>query len=431
MAKRSDVPSFGVLAGVKVVSATLSTAGPFATELLAEMGADVIWVENPGAIDVCRLPDGASAGLAAESERRNFRDLNMNSATPEGKEILLRLLKDADIFIEASKGGQYDKWGLSDEVLWGVNPKLVIVHMSGFGQTGDPDFVPRGCYDPIAQSFSGLLALQGWEGGDLTCAQHLTTDYMAGYCAAAAALGAYVGVLKTGKGESVDLAQYEVALRAQAEKTPKYLNHGMENIRAGKGNQTVEGWGLFECMDGKWVYLLVLGVPITRKALQVLGLEQGNETFPDGIMAIYKGTPGADPFINAVNNFCATHTALEVEEAFWPAGVPCCRVMDYADMVDHPHYLKRGTFVQWPTVEGSPYAGQTITGVASPLRFKNNPTQIWRGCPTQGMDNDDILADAGYTAEEIAALYEAGIIRKSVAPGAPGPIIPRDITPKA
>ena len=430
MAKRSDVPSFGVLAGVKVVSATLSTAGPFATELLAEMGADVIWVENSGAIDVCRLPNGYSHGLAAESERRNFRALNMNTNTPEGRQILLDLLKDADIFIEASKGGQYEKWNLGDDVLWSINPKLVIVHMSGFGQTGDPDVVPRGCYDPIAQAFSGLLAIQGWEGGDLTCAQHLTTDYMAGYCAAAAALGAYVGVLKTGKGESVDLAQYEVALRAQAERTPGYLNHEGRLKRGGKRNDVVEGWGLFQCADEKYVYLLVLGVPITRKALQVLGLEQGTELFPDGIMAVYVGTPGAPVFLEAVKNFCATHTAKEVEDAFWPAGVPCCRVMDYADMIDHPHYLKRGSFVQWPAVEGSPYEGQILTGVASPLRFKNNPTQIWRGCPTQGMDNEDILADAGYTTEQIEALYQAGVIAKMPPAANKLTVIPRDLSVK-
>lgn len=430
MAKRSDVPSFGPLAGVKVVSATLSTAGPFATELLAEMGADVIWIENCNAIDVCRLPNSFSAGLAAESERRNFRDINMNTNTAEGKEILLRLLKDADIFIEASKGGQYEKWGLSDDVLWSVNPKLIIVHMSGFGLTGDADFVPRGCYDPIAQAFSGLLGIQGWEGGDYTAAQQLTTDYMAGYCASSAALGAYIGMLKTGKGESIDLAQYEVALRTQAEFTPIYLNHGRRQPRAGKGNSVVSGWGLQQCADGKWVYLLVLGIPITRKALQVLGLEQGTEALPDGMMAVYKGTSAQKPFEDALKDFCSKHTAKEVEEAFWPAGVPCCRVMTYEDMVDHPHYLKRGSFVQWPAVEGSAYEGQMLTGVASPLRFKNNPTQIWRGCPTQGMDNEDVLEDAGYSSEEIAELYEKKIIKKAPPAAKKYDVIPRDLDVK-
>lgn len=430
MAKRSDVPNYGPLAGVNVVSATLSTAGPFASELLCEMGADVIWVENCNAVDVCRLPNAFSHGLAAESERRNFRAISMNTATEEGKQVLLRLLKDADIFIEASKGGQYERWGLTDEVLWGVNPKLVIVHMSGFGQTGDPDVVPRGCYDPIAQAFSGYLAIQGWEGGDLCTAQHLTSDYMAGYCAASAALGAYVGMLKTGKGESVDLAQYEVVLRAQAERTPCYINHERRIARAGKNHGLVEGWGLFKCSDEKYVYLLVLGIPITRKALQVLGLEQGTELFPDNLMAIYKGTPGAPVFSDAVEKFCSEHTAKEVEDAFWPAGIPCCRVMDYEDMIDHPHYLKRGSFVQWEAVEGSPYEGQTITGVASPLRFKNNPTKIWRGCPTQGMDNDDILADAGYSEEEIAELYSKKVVKKNPPAAKKFTVIPRDLSVK-
>ncbi len=412
MAKRSDIPKFGVLSGVKVVSATVSTAGPFTAQLLAEMGADVIWIESPLSPDVNRLVNAFSAGLAAESERRNQRNFSLNIPSPEGKEVFLKLIEDADIFLEASKGGQYEKWGLTDEVLWERNPKLVILHLSGFGQTGDPEFISRGSYDPIAQAFSGYISLQGFEDKSPNPARYLTSDYMAGYCGAVAILGAYINTLKTGKGESIDLAQYEATLRCQANLSVEYFNHGVQTKREGSHNQIYAGWGVYKCKDDKYVYLLILGGAIVRRAINILGLEYGGELFPENIGGILRGTPAAEVLEERIAEFAATHTAEEFENAFWPNGVPCCRIMTYADMLDHPHYLARGSLVQWSPVEGSAYEGQILTGPASPLRFKNNPTQIWRGCPTIGMDNDDILEDLGYTTEEIQELYDKKVIKK-------------------
>ena len=413
MAKRTDIPQFGVLSGVKVVSATISTAGPFAGELLAEMGADVIWIESALSPDVNRLPNKFSVGLAAESERRNQRTISMNIPTPEGKEILLNLIKDADIFLISSKGGQYKKWGLTDELFWSVNPKLVICHLSGFGEEGDPDFVTRGCYDPIAQAFSGYMMLQGFEDKYPNPARYLTGDYMAGYCMAVSALGAYINALKTGKGESIDIAQYEVALRAQANLLPEFMNHGVQSKREGHHNQIYAGWGTYKCCDGNFVYLLILGGAIVTKALRILGLEQGEGTpFAAGIGGILLGTEAGDITEAAIEKFCAEHTAQEMEDAFWPNGVPCCKVFKYEDMLTHPHYKARQSLIKWEPVEGSAYEGQTLLGANTPMRFKNNPSQIWRGGPTIGMDNDDILEELGYSAEQIAALYEKNVLKK-------------------
>ena len=430
MAKRTDIPKFGVLSGVKVVSATLSTAGPFCGELLAEMGADVLWLENSAAPDVNRLPNAFSVGLAAESERRNQRTMAINIPTDEGREILAKLVADADIFLEASKGGQYTKWGLTDEWFWEQNPKLVIVHLSGFGLAGDPDYVTRGCYDPIAQAFSGYMSLQGFDDKDMNPAQYLTADYMAGYCACVSALGAYINMLKTGEGESVDIAQYEVALRAQANKLPEYMNHGVQTKREGSRNQIYAGWGTYKCNDGNYVYLLCLGVPIIRKAIGILGLEYGTETFPQGTGRTLHGTPAAEGPEEAAETSCPTHSAQEMEEAFWPKGVTCARILKYGDMLTHPHYLKRGSLIQWQPVEGSAYEGQTLTGVASPMRFKKNPTQVWRGGPTIGMDNEDALEEIGYTAEQIQELYDKKIIVKAGAPAKKFDVIPRDLSVK-
>ena len=180
MAKKTDIPNFGPLNGVRVVHCSQSLAGPFAASLMADLGADVIWVESAVGQDVSRI----APGMAAQLDRRNMRTIKLNVNTPAGKEVLLRLVREADIFLEASKPGQYKKWGLTDEVLWGENPQLVITHISGFGQWGDPDYVRRASYDPIAQAFSGVMYMNGLPGRRSAPAEVSISDYYTGYMAA-------------------------------------------------------------------------------------------------------------------------------------------------------------------------------------------------------------------------------------------------------
>ena len=154
--RRTDIPQFGPLQGVKVVHSSISIAGPFCAQLMADMGADVIWIENPKAPDIAR-GGGFHQGWSVELNRRNMRSMALDIPSEKGREVFLKMLAATDIFIEASKGGQYDRWGLSDEELWRANPALVIVHISGFGQAGEDSYVSRASYDPIAQAFGGLM----------------------------------------------------------------------------------------------------------------------------------------------------------------------------------------------------------------------------------------------------------------------------------
>ena len=125
MADRTTVPSFGPLSGVRLVHCSQSVAGPFAASLMADLGADVIWIESAVGQDVSRI----APGMAAQLDRRNMRTIKLNVNTPVGREVLLKLIREADIFLEASKPGQYEKWGLTDERLWAENPRLVITHI--------------------------------------------------------------------------------------------------------------------------------------------------------------------------------------------------------------------------------------------------------------------------------------------------------------
>ena len=136
--KSSDRPKFGNLQNLKVLNAGAVIAAPFVCELFAEQGADVIELESTVAPDMYRM-----YGDAWSVDRRNQRMITLNIPSPEGKEILLQMVKWADVLVESSKGGTWEKWGLTDEVLWEANPALVILHISGFGNWGDPDYVRR------------------------------------------------------------------------------------------------------------------------------------------------------------------------------------------------------------------------------------------------------------------------------------------------
>src|SRR5215469_860658 len=162
---------FGPLQGVKIVSTGTLIAQPFAAELAAEMGAEVIQIERVGAGDTgwrnigIRLPardGGPSVATTWVQERRNVFCTTLDFSKPRGREIFLKLAARSDIWMESSKPGTYPKWELDDDTVWKVNPKLVITHVSGFGQDGDPDYVARASYDVVGQAAGGMMYQTGF-----------------------------------------------------------------------------------------------------------------------------------------------------------------------------------------------------------------------------------------------------------------------------
>lgn len=397
--KRSDVPEFGLLPDIKCVNAALSTAGPWAGALMAEWGADVIWLESPKGVDPLR----GKGGMAAESERRNMRTLCIN--IPKSKDVFLKLISDADIFIEASRGGTYDKWGLSDDVMWEVNPKLVIVHISGFGQSGLPEYVSKASYDPIAQAFGGMMQLNGMPGDPPMPSMMSVADYYTGYMALAASLAAVMKARRTGVGESIDIAQYEACMRSQTQRPMDWFVDRKPFQKEGHRNYMTAGWGSYRCKDGEYVYMLYLGTGVMKAGLPLLGLEYGSELFPDTKHYALVGTPGGTLLDEKITEFCAERTCEEAETAFQAAGVPCSRIMTYEMIENHPQYAARNSLIEWDSV-----SGRKLKGAGIFPKMKNTTGQIWRGCPTTGMDNEDILEEIGLTKEQIQEMYDEGLL---------------------
>ena len=402
MAKKTDIPNFGPLNGVRVVHCSQSLAGPFAASLMADLGADVIWVESAVGQDVSRI----APGMAAQLDRRNMRTIKLNVNTPAGKEVLLRLVREADIFLEASKPGQYKKWGLTDEVLWGENPQLVITHISGFGQWGDPDYVRRASTEPIAQAFSGVMYMNGLPGRRSAPAEVSISDYYTGYMAAFASLAAYISAARTGKGDSIDVSQYESTLRCEAGWPLDIWNDSGRPFVQGKGNNGNVGFNSYMCSDGREVYMVIIGPALLKRLMALLDLPYNEGVFAGCINNVKEGTPAGEVLEKAIVDFCASRTSAEAEKAFAEAGLPCSRILSHMEMLDHPHYVARESLTRWQRVDGGELTGQNVTP-----KLKRNPGRIWRGCPLPGMDNEDILGELGYTRADIEAMYAEGVIK--------------------
>lgn len=248
MWKNMNKPDFGVLDGLKVVHSATNMAGPMGATMLADHGADLIWLENP------RIPDTSRSGipLTVEIERRNCRTLALDIPSPQGREIFKKILEDADIYIEGWKPGTLAKWGLSDDVLWSWNPKLVIVHVSGYGQSGDPEYYTRGGYDAIGQAASGFMNQNHGAVAPFSC------DAQAAMYIAFSSLAAYYRVCKTGVGESIDLSQVEIMMRQQLYLSD-YATNGRTYGDESKKSATIAGWGPFTAADGQDIYVVGIG----------------------------------------------------------------------------------------------------------------------------------------------------------------------------
>lgn len=404
MSVKDQIPKFGVLNGVKVVAAVSSVAGPYVTCMFAENGADVVSIENNLSPDPLRTYPYWYA-----QEHRNQRQLALNSKDEAGRQVLKKLLESADVFIESSKARTYDKWGLSDESMWEFNPKLVIVHISGFGQTGVEEYYKKASYDYIGQAFSGIVLQNGEP--DPSLPGYLKPngcDFFTGLQAAWSAMAALFNAQRTGKGESVDVSQYESLYRVQAHYPIYGFMHGAEAVRYKGLDPNMAGDAFYKSKDGKFLTICIQGRGPIEKSLPLLGITGADAEEFKGHTMIMKYQPFAEKHIQAIRDFCATRTAVEVEKAMGDVGLPCSQTLTYSDMLENPQYKAREDIIEY----FSPYANETIKGPAAFPKFKNNPQVIWRGGGIFGQDNEEILEEIGYTEGQIRELYAKKIIAR-------------------
>ncbi|HWQ76667.1 MAG TPA: CoA transferase [Syntrophomonas sp.] len=398
--KKNDMPKFGILEGIKVLNFGSVVAAPFACALFSENGADVIHVENTSAPDMFR-----NFGKGYSMEHRNQRNLTLDMARPEGQDIFVKMIRDCDILIESSKPGTWTKFGFDDENLWKVKPDLVIVHVSGYGQEGDPEYVKKPAFDMVGQAFSGYLSLNGMpEPAPPLLVKPYTSDYFTGFTAAWSSLAALLRARQTGQGESIDVAMFESAARVQAGHSLEGFTDGVQPVRNGNADAKAATDVVYRTKDSQWVIITVV-IP-SKAYIDLIGLGEDPDFNPAGFVA--RGEARAPKYEQAVRDFAASHTLDEVLRLLGSIKVGCSPVMTYEMMKNNSHYQARDTISKWY----DPVTNAEVQGIGTVPKFKHKPGQIFRGSPTYGMDNEDILEELGYSATEIQDLYAKKVIVK-------------------
>jgi crotonobetainyl-CoA:carnitine CoA-transferase CaiB-like acyl-CoA transferase len=404
-----------------VLDSARFVAGPWGATYLAEFGARVIHIEGPPFgppyADPTRtlppvLPGGPAPDQVSESwiqYSRNKLSVGLDMRRPEGREVFLDLLRASDIWIESSRPGTFERLGISDDEAWRVNPRLTIVHISGHGQTGDPRRIAAPSYDLTAQAYSGLLSLQGKPDPEPpTRSGTAINDTITGLASAAAALMGFISAERTGKGQSVDVAQYEVAFLLLENLALDYFMRGVVRGRFGSGHARLHPYDVHRASDG-WVVVAAPTRDAWNRLRPFIGLgdsKYGGEDYPIG---------HRHEVDRAIAEFCRTRTRDELERIGSEEDLAITRVHDIADIARDPHFRARGMFLEWD----DPIVGR-VKGAGVAPKFSSTPGGVWRGAPWLGQDNERVLNGLlHYSRERIEGLRRDGVIGENPPRGPP------------
>ena len=411
------IPEYGPFAGMRVITSGSLIAMPFAATMLADFGAEVIHIERPGVGDTLRMlapfaeVNGKKVGTAWAQDARNKLSLTLelNLKHPEVKELFYGLIKEADIFMENMVW--LDKLGIYDEELLKVNPKLVIVHVSGMGHKefgGIPSVCNRASYDMIGQAFSGWMDLQGEADQDPAIAKPYTNDYVSAFACLFAALAGYTYAQKTGKGQVVDVAQFEAMAQYMCGTYTTYTMTGTISKRSGNYNPNFQPYNLFKAKDGLLVALGAFGKGVYNRCIPAMGLDLEYFNFKDcssGPEAV--ASAKGQELNQAVVDWCLQHDALEIEKIMEGARVPCAVVNNAKTAYENEHFRSRGDWIKY--VDQTTNSEVEAFGIAPKMSV--TPGQVWRGAPSMGQDTDNILKTIlGYDDAKIAELHEKNLI---------------------
>lgn len=404
--------TFGPLQGVRVLSTGSVIAQPFAAVVAAQMGAEVIQVENPHVEDAWRaiglqipkLDGSGSVGTSWLAERRNEFNVTLDMGTPEGKEIFLKLAARAEIWMESSKPGTYDKWGLTDDVVLGVNPKLVICHVSGYGQAGEPSYLGRASYDMIGQAFGGSMYQTGFpDPSPPTRAAPWTADYITALYCLSSCLAALTHARETGVGQSIDLAQFEAIHAVLAGTMIEYFQLGVTRERSGNKSPAFQPYDVFRAADGA-VVIAAPAATIFDKVCRLLDLDPADAYWSSARTAINE-VQGLE-FDALLRGYVEERTMEELIDTLNPLGIPCAPIMSAQNAAEDAHYKARGVHIEWDDEQ----VGR-LKGVGPVPRFSKTPQKIWRGTTAPGADNEKIYAELlGYPIDALTKMKARRVI---------------------
>ncbi|MFC5496800.1 CaiB/BaiF CoA transferase family protein [Caenimonas terrae] len=390
------------LAGVKVLDICQVMAGPFACMLLGDLGADVIKIEPPKGGDQTRGSMGfkmkGDDSLGFLNMNRNKRSVALNLKSEAGREVLLRLVREADILVENYRPGAMKRLGLGYEVLKEINPRLVYTSISGFGQTGP--WADRPGFDLMAQAMSGVMSVTGYPGGPPVKAGVPVADIGCALFAVYGTLSAYIGARATGQGQHVDAALFDAAMSFSVWDICDYWGTGVEPQPLGTSNKMTAPYQAMACSDGYFV----MGAN-NQKLWAKLCILLGREELLD------------DPRFTTISQRLANRAALEQElersfrqqpKDYWvstllEAGIPAGPILTYPEAFGSEHAKARNMRMEIDhPVEGK------VPNIGFPVKLSGTPQQVRRHPPLLGEHNEEVLAQLGIGAAERAALAAGG-----------------------
>jgi crotonobetainyl-CoA:carnitine CoA-transferase CaiB-like acyl-CoA transferase len=398
----------GPLAGMRVLELAQIMAGPTCGMMLADMGADVIKVEKlPGGDDSRGYKEPRVNGISAPFMilNRNKRGIALNLKLPQGRDILLRMVRDADVLTENYRRGTLERLGLGYDVLSAVNPGLIYCAVSGYGRDGP--YADKPGFDLIAQGFGGLMSITGEPGRPPVKTGNSIADINAGILAVVGITAAYAHKLKTGEGQIVETSLMEAALQQTYWHAATYFATGVSAGPTGSAHLLAAPYQAFRTQDG-WINIGGANQANWERIADALGHPEWRD---DPRYATNSARmQNLDSLIHDMEAVLGEQSQAHWLEVFDRAGVPAGPVHSIGQALSHPQAIARGMVVDLV----HPVAGPT-KALGCPVHFSRTTTQVRRPAPMLGEHTRELLAEYGYGADDIDAFIAAGAVQDASA----------------
>ena len=395
--------SKGALSGLKVVELGQLIAGPFAAKTLADFGADVVKIEPPGAGDPLRqwrlIKDGTSVWWQVQS--RNKRSLALDLRQPDAQDIVRKLVREADVLIENFRPGAMESWGLGPDVLQSINPGLIMLRISGYGQTGPYKDKPG--FGVVAEAMGGLRHLSA-EPGRLPVRVGVSIgDTLASLHGVIGILMALHEKKTSGLGQVIDVALYEAVFNCMESLLPEYSEFGAVRGPAGSALPGIAPSNAYLCKDGKCALIAGNGDSIFKRLMQAIGRD---DLAADPALADNAGrVKRVEEIDAAIGAWTSGLEVTQVLSVLDQAAVPAGRIYTVEDIAADPHYLARGMLAKVQMNDGSQL---TVPGMVPKL--SRTPGEHRRNAPSLGQDTDTVLKELGISADQIREMRQRGIV---------------------
>nr|WP_301287345.1 CaiB/BaiF CoA-transferase family protein [Sphingobium sp. OAS761] len=403
------------MAGLRVLDLSRVLAGPWSTQILGDLGAEVIKVEQPGQGDDTRrwgppfLDDGSKDAAYYLCANRNKQSVAINLADPRGAELIRRIALESDIVVENFRVGGLDKYGLDYASLSAINPKLIYCSITGFGQDGP--YKDRGGYDFLIQGMSGLMSINGRKDGEPGEGPMKVgipiSDLVTGLYASISILAALAHRDRCGEGQHIDMALLDTQVSLLANQASNYLNGGMIPRRLGNEHPNTVPYQDFACADGD--ILVALGNDRQFRSFCDL---IGRPDLPDDPRFVDNGhrSPNRQALQDELRPAIARWKSDDLIAAMEAAKLPGGRVNEIPDILADPQIAARGVVRDMVRSDGTP-----VKVLGYPGKFSRTPADYRRAPPRSGEDTRAVLGDLLHLDEaEVAALVDAGVVAEKL-----------------